>query len=303
MLGGAVLFFVPGKDNIKDGGKELAVVGSEKKVSDDKVVLVLANGDEVGLSSRGKDSISAGGVAIVRENEQLTYKRIDHDTPDTVVRVEEWNKIVTSAGGEYTFVLSDGTRVWLNAESELEFPVDFVGEERVVRLNGEAYFEVRRDEKHPFIVETREMRTRVLGTSFNVKAYDEDSEVATTLLTGKVEVSAVAGGGDVAVLSPGMQGVWMKEDGWMQVKKVSTDRVMAWREGLFLFDNERLSEVIKVLERWYGVDFIYDKRGDKEHVFSGSFSKDEPLTEILDILTYAGGPKFKLAGDVVQVID
>lgn len=302
ILGVAVLFFVPSRETGKNSEKNLAVVESEKKVVEDKVVLVLANGDEVGLTSRGRDSISAGGVAIVREDERLTYKRLEN-MPDTVVRVEEWNKIVTAAGGEYSFVLSDGTRVWLNAESELEFPVDFVGKERVVRLKGEAYFEVERDEDFPFIVEAGDTRTRVLGTSFNVKAYEEDEAVSTTLLTGKVELSSVRGEGNAAILTPGMQGTWMKTGGEIQVRKVATDKVMAWREGLFLFDNEKLSEVIKILERWYGVSFVYDKAKDKEHVFSGSFSKDEPLNGILDILTYAGGPKFKMVGNVVEVID
>lgn len=295
-----ILFFVPSRNSVVDAVGNMTMAESGEKEDVNKVVLVLANGKKVGLNSQEKDSIPSAGESIVWENECLTYKR-NSGVSDNVQQVEEWNKIMTFAGGEYSFILSDGTRVWLNAESELEFPVNFRGQERLVRLKGEAYFEVERDEDFPFIVDAGGIKTRVLGTSFDIKAYEEDEVISTTLLTGKVELSSADMGEKTVVLTPGMQGTWMKSGSEIQVEKVNTNKVMAWREGLFLFDNEKLSEVIKVLARWYDVSFVYDKTGDKEHIFSGSFSKDEPLDGILEILTYAGGPQFKKIGNVIQV--
>ena len=281
-----------------DGGVRIVAQELEKPV-DDKVVLVLADGEKVGLTTPGKDSIRVGDRMIVRKKEGLTYERREKKVAEVAPQEEERNRVVTSAGGVYALVLSDGTRVWLNAETELDFPVEFVGKERVVRLVGEAYFEVRRDEECPFIVEAGGVRARVLGTSFNVKAYADEEYVSTTLVTGKVEVSG--GGGEAVVLTPAMQSVWQKAEGEMRVERVSVDKVMAWREGVFLFDDENLSEVAKVLERWYGVEFRYGEVEENDHVFSGSFCKNDSLFEILDMLTYTGGPKFRIVDNIVYV--
>ena len=283
---------------VVDDGVRMVAQESGRPLGD-KVVLVLADGKEVGLTTSGKDSIRVGSRVIVREKEWLTYERRKEEMSEKIPQVEEWNRIVTSAGGEYALVLSDGTRVWLNAETELDFPVEFLGNERVVRLAGEAYFEVRRDENRPFIVEAGGVRTRVLGTSFDVKAYANEESVSTTLVTGKVEVRA--GNGEPVVLTPAMRSVWRPADGKMRVERVSVDKVMAWRDGLFLFDKESLVDVARVLERWYGVEFRYGQVKEADHVFSGSFSKSDSLREILDILTYTGGPRFRIADDIVYV--
>ena len=190
----------------------------------------------------------------------------------------------------------------MNAESELDFPVDFVGKERVVRLKGEAYFEVKPDAAHPFIVETRGVRTRVLGTSFNIKAYDNEESIFTTLLTGKVKVSAIGEENESVVLTPGMQSEWQENGQKMSVKKVNAENFTAWRQGAFMFDNENIMVVTRVLERWYGLKFIYNENVH-EHTFSGRLSKDEPLESILETLTFTGGPQFKIEKDVVYIIE
>ena len=186
---------------------QAAVISATPNV-DSKVVLVTATGARVDLEKRLPDTIASGQAVIRGERGQLTYEE-KAEIPREEVR-EEWNKVITSIGGEYMVSLSDGTRVWLNANTELEFPVNFVKERRVVRLKGEAYFEVARDERRPFIVETAGMRTRVLGTSFNIKAYDDERDERATLLQGSVEVSLLRSAQDDAlapraVLEPGMQ--------------------------------------------------------------------------------------------------
>ena len=293
ILGGVFL-------NHEDRESVALVENNPEQVVNQKVMLVLSDGQTIGLAHQGTDSIYIGQATIIKKENQLAYKR-RQDTLGTRVE-EERNRIITTVGGDYCFILSDGTKVWLNAESELDFPVDFVGKERVVRLKGEAYFEVKPDAAHPFIVETRGVRTRVLGTSFNIKAYDNEESIFTTLLTGKVKVSAIGEENESVVLTPGMQSEWQENGQKMSVKKVNAENFTAWRQGAFMFDNENIMVVTRVLERWYGLKFIYNENVH-EHTFSGRLSKDEPLESILETLTFTGGPQFKIEKDVVYIIE
>ena len=293
ILGGVFL-------NHEDRESVALVENNPEQVVNQKVMLVLSDGQTIGLAHQGTDSIYIGQATIIKKENQLAYQR-RQDTLGTRVE-EERNRIITTVGGDYCFILSDGTKVWLNAESELDFPVDFVGKERVVRLKGEAYFEVKPDAAHPFIVETRGVRTRVLGTSFNIKAYDNEESIFTTLLTGKVKVSAIGEENESVVLTPGMQSEWQENGQKMSVKKVNAENFTAWRQGAFMFDNENIMVVTRVLERWYGLKFIYNENVH-EHTFSGRLSKDEPLESILETLTFTGGPQFKIEKDVVYIIE
>ena len=293
ILGGVFL-------NHEDRESVALVENNPEQVVNEKVMLVLSDGQTIGLAHQGTDSIYIGQATIIKKENQLAYQR-RQDTLGTRVE-EERNRIITTVGGDYCFILSDGTKVWLNAESELDFPVDFVGKERVVRLKGEAYFEVKPDAAHPFIVETRGVRTRVLGTSFNIKAYDNEESIFTTLLTGKVKVSAIGEENESVVLTPGMQSEWQENGQKMSVKKVNAENFTAWRQGAFMFDNENIMVVTRVLERWYGLKFIYNENVH-EHTFSGRLSKDEPLESILETLTFTGGPQFKIEKNVVYIIE
>lgn len=285
----------------KESDEVIPLAEKEKEqLVEEKVRLVLSSGETIGLTQETVDSIRLEQSTIIRQEDQLSYMRNDNFKEDTV---EERNKIETMVGGEYSFILSDGTRVWLNAESELDFPVNFLAKERVVRLKGEAYFEVHPDAEHPFIVETKEVRTRVLGTSFNIKAYDNEEAIWTTLLTGKVEVTGKGNKQESVVLVPGMQSSWEKNTQKMSVKQVNTEHFIAWKNGLFMFDNEDISTVIRVLERWYGVRFVYEQPGNRRHTFSGCLSKDDTLESTLETLTFTGGPLFKIENDVVYIID
>ena len=172
----------------------------------------------------------------------------------------------------------------------------------MVRLVGEAYFEVAKDASRPFIVEANGVRTRVLGTSFNIQAYDDESDVRTALVTGRVQVS-LPGGTKAVDLTPGREAVWVKGSSGLSVHAVDVAKVTAWRSGQFLFDEESLDVVARMLSRWYGVQFVHD--GDKhgQHTFSGRLSKDWPLERALEMITLAGGPRFSREGDVVHVME
>ncbi len=272
-------------------------------IIEDKVILVLANGEKIGVKGIQEDSLKLKTAVVVGQEDKLVYESRAGQQETDIIEEPEINKIITTTGGFYSLILSDGTRVWLNSESELEYPVRFGEGERVVKLSGEAFFDVTPDASRPFIVETEDIRTRVLGTSFNIKAYKNESDISTTLFTGKVKVASIADTTRSVVLSPGRQADWNMENQRLSVSEVNLDYVMAWKEGMFMFNKENIEVVTRQIERWYGVKFIYELDNRAEYTFNGYFSKDETLDAILKAFTFTGGPKFKIDGNIVYVKD
>jgi len=262
-----------------------------------KVKLILHSGEQIALEQKKEQRIEAGDAVIKNEHGQLIYE--SKNSPATE---ELFNKVVTAIGGEYALILSDGTRVWLNADSELEYPVEFVKKERIVKLSGEAYFEVAPNPEQPFIVEAGGIQTRVLGTSFNIQAYRNEKSVYTTLLTGSLRV-AVADGGDAVVLTPGREAIWEKGSGAIQVEAVNAEDAIAWRYGNFIFEEEDIEVVMRMLSRWYEVEFVFDGGRKEKHTFSGRMSKDESLDTVLETIELAGGPEFRREGNIIHLIE
>ena len=259
-----------------------------------KVKLILHSGEQIALEQKKEQRIEAGDAVIKNEHGQLIYE--SKNSPATE---ELFNKVVTAIGGEYALILSDGTRVWLNADSELEYPVEFVKKERIVKLSGEAYFEVAPNPEQPFI---GGIQTRVLGTSFNIQAYRNEKSVYTTLLTGSIRV-AVADGGDAVVLTPGREAIWEKGSGAIQVEAVNAEDAIAWRYGNFIFEEEDIEVVMRMLSRWYEVEFVFDGGRKEKHTFSGRMSKDESLDTVLETIELAGGPEFRREGNIIHLIE
>ena len=152
-------------------------------------------------------------------------------------------------------------------------------------------------------METKDIRTRVLGTSFNIKAYTNESEVSTTLFTGKVAVSPVADTTRKVVLVPGKQADWNLQSRRLSVHEADLQYIIAWKEGLFVFSKENIEVVTRQIERWYGVKFVYELSREDEYTFNGYFSKDETLEAILEVFTLTGGPVFKIEDNIVYVRD
>lgn len=192
---------------------------------------------------------------------------------DTLV----YNQMETLTGMEYTLTLSDGTRVYLNAESRLKYPVVFRGTERVVELSGEAYFKVSKDALRPFVVKMNGVNVRVLGTSFNVRSYADEGQVVTTLVEGKVKVN------DQDIVA-GEQAVYSKNDGKTTVRQVEVEQYVAWQEGTFVFRNERLENVMKTLGRWYGVEFHFIDERAKEIRIGARFGRYDDMQPIVDMI-------------------
>lgn len=260
-----------------------------------QALLILNDGQKIALRDRDT-SVATSGTSINIRTGQVAYE-MKKEMQDSVV---EYNTIVVPRGGIYSLVLSDGTEVFLNSDSELRYPVKFTGKNREVDLKGEAFFEVTPDSLHPFVVQAGEMRTRVLGTSFNIMAYTDEPTIQTTLFTGRVEVS-VEQTSLKEVLTPGMQANWEVGADDISVKKVNMDIQSLWRDGIIMLDDDDLESVMRMLARWYNV--TYEWRGDRnvKHTFTGKINRNEDLGSVLSTLTLLGGPRFEIKGTTVYI--
>ena len=245
-----------------------------------KAMLFLENGEEIVLDeSESVDTLWNNGSAIRKDSKSIKYLQ----TPVTQ-KEELMNKIVIPTGGEYNLILSDGTRVYLNAESELIFPKQFIGNKRVVLLKGEAYFQVQASEKTPFVVQTESMDVVVSGTEFNIKAYTDEDKVQTTLLQGRVTIYGGENKSEKIKIEPNQQVEWECKTKKIKVKEVNPNLFVAWKNGQFIFHQERLENIMKTLARWYDVEVIYRKEEIKEMYFAGKLDRSESIMPILDVL-------------------
>lgn len=248
-----------------------------------KAELVLADGTTRILSSGVTDSLFVQqGASIVVQDQGVSYQG------DSSVVEERYNTLRVPRGGEYSITLSDGTIVYLNAESELRYPVKFVGEDRRVYLSGEAYFDVVHDKAHPFVVDVKNSTVRVLGTSFDVRAYADEDEVLTTLVQGSVRFSA---GKESVILEPGEQ-VVLDKSGRLETREVDTYLYTAWKDGVFAFKRQRLEEIMKVVARWYDVNVFWENVSQKEVTFTGKMKRYDDFSKVVEMLEMTGNTEF-----------
>jgi ferric-dicitrate binding protein FerR (iron transport regulator) len=255
-------------------------------------LLTLADGSVINLDS------TRAGAFIQTETERIRKKdsgSLVYGTPVSAAVSSALNTLTTPAGGQYQIVLSDGSKVWLNAESSLTYPVGFNGKQRTVQLKGEAYFEVARDKSKPFRVQMPDGFVRVLGTHFNLKAYADDSAATTTLMEGSV---AMGRGTDSLVIRPG-EFAMIDFRGLLQKGKADTTQAIAWRNRLFLFHNASYESILRELARWYNVEVIFTHHSNQR--FSGLLPRDRPLGELLSILEKEGHVQFSLEGRNLKV--
>nr|WP_157536314.1 FecR family protein [Mucilaginibacter sp. L294] len=261
-----------------------------------KAYLVLSNGQNISLTGEhsGLIGTDAGKDILKTDDGQIKYvDRHDMHNSDEVV----FNTLRTPNGGHYKLILADGTKVWLNAASQLKYPADFKSlKERRIELTGEAYFEVAKDAIHPFIVQTDDQQIKVLGTHFNVNAYHDDGGSKTTLLEGSIRA---AGRHANAIIKPGQQ-VISNNDGRLNINEVDTELAVAWKNDQFMFESESVRPLMKNVARWYDVDIIYDT--DVPDVrFNGAISKFENISAVLKILENTGKIHFQVIGRKVYV--
>ena len=272
--------------------REEKITGSQKDITS----LILQDGSVLNLDSiKAGEKITQGSVTVQRSEEgQLIYNISDDPDSD---QTSNYNTINTATGRQSFVKLSDGTKVWLNATSSLRFSLNFKEKERVVELEGEAYFEVSKD-KRTFKVITNGQEIEVLGTHFNVDAYGDNQYVKTTLLEGSVKVNSPKSKQSV-VLSPGEQGIG--DNSGLSVKQVDVWEVIGWKRGLFIFSNESIHSVMKDISRWYNVEIAYEGQVTKEG-FVMNISRSEDINEVLKKLELTGLVHFKTKGRRVIVM-
>ena len=207
----------------------------------------------------------------------------------------------TPRGGTYQITLADGTTVWLNADSKLEFSSDF-GKlaQRIVKLEGEGYFEVAKDKSHPFIVESRGQRVEVLGTHFNINSYAYQNGVTTTLVEGSIQVTPLQNPNGKKVLKPGQQAVVDRE--FLKIMPVDVEVATAWKSGKFLFKEEKLESILNKLAYWYDVEIVYLGK-TPDMVMSGVIERKNSLSNVLNLIGATGKAKFKIEGRKVFVMN
>lgn len=258
-----------------------------------KAILVLSNGTKINLQTAQTGNIAnqSGAVISKQADGKIDYR--DAGSAGTQPGTEnELNTLYIPKGGQYQLTLPDGTRVWLNAASSLTYPVAFKGKERRVKLAGEAYFEVAKNPDKPFHVNVGGKQTvEVLGTHFEIKAYDDDADIRTTLLEGSVKVS---GKNSDVIIKPGQMAINnLKEP--LTIRNADLDEVMGWKNGLFVFNDERIEDVLKIAARWYDVDVEY-RAGAGQKKLRGIVSKYKNITELLDNITITSGIHYKIEG-------
>ena len=243
-----------------------------------------------------EDSVKQESLKMGGNKETLKPQESERDVQSVPEQEVEYNVLTTSKQGNIKVVLYDGSLVWLNAGSELRYPNTFVENQRVVYLKGEAYFEVARNEARPFIVQSGKQRVEVLGTSFDVTAYEGEPGIYTTLLQGSVEVSGEKG---KQLLKPGQQAIYTEKG--IEVKEVNAALYCSWIQDRFVFVSEELEAVTRKLERWYDVSFFFAGESLKIKRFSGSIPKYSDLSKVLKMLELTTNIRFKKTDKTVVV--
>ncbi|MGD9556228.1 MAG: FecR family protein [Mangrovibacterium sp.] len=203
------------------------------------------------------------------------------------------NEIIVPAGQSSEIILADKTHVWLNSGARLSYPSDFEGKIREVRLTGEAFFEVSRNEKKPFHVITTALTVNVLGTSFNVEALEQSALTNVTLVEGKVKLEDPKGK-VVAVLSPNENALYDINKKQVKVTKVNTGLYTSWKEGTIFFKDEKLGDIALKIERWYNVKLVFDQEAVRDIRFTGAILRNKPVDQIMDILKYTSGIDYSI---------
>lgn len=263
---------------------------------DNRAILTLDDGSKINLDD------AQNGILASEENTDIRKTgsgQLEYSAGDKLNETVKYNTLSTPMGGQYQLALPDGSKVWLNSGSSIRFPTSFTGKERIVELKGEAFFDIKKNKKMPFIVHTNNsMDIRVLGTQFNVMAYDDEKSINTTLLEGSVQILKESG---TAYLEPGQSATLNKGTGKIKVAPADIDEAVAWKNGFFIFSNENIESIMRKVSRWYNVEVDYQGNLSNKD-FVGTISRDKNISEILKMLELTGAIHFRIEGRRITVM-
>lgn len=270
------------------------------KPGGNKAVLTLSNGKKIFLDNTSNGSLAKqGNVTVINLNGgQLAYKNTYPGHNEKFQPV--YNTLSTPRGGQYELTLPDGTKVWLNAASSVHYPVVFSGQTRTVELKGEGYFEIAQDAQKPFIVQTDKIKIEVLGTSFDVNSYTDEDEIKATLEGGSIKMIE---GKKSILLKPGECVSFDKKNGDMSVGKANVAADIAWKNGLFSFDNTNIKEIMARVSRWYDVNVVYATTELSHKSYSGVLPRYSEVSALLKMLEMTGTIHFKIKDRTIIVMN
>lgn len=262
-----------------------------------KAILTLSNGKKIELNDIHNGLLATEHTTEIKKTAdgKITYISAGA-TPEAATL---YNTVSTPRGGQFGVVLPDGSKVFLNAASSLRYPTSFNGNERKVELTGEAYFEVAHNAAKPFKVSSNGQTVEVLGTHFNINAYNDEATIKTTLLEGAVRISK---NGQQAMLKPGdqAQSAFGASDSKITITQVDTENAVAWKNGLFMFDGDKIEHIMRMISRWYNVDVDYN--GEKpDDDFGGTVSRFNNVSEVLKTLQLTGKVHFRIENNKIIV--
>ena len=267
-----------------------------------QAVLTLPDGSTIDVQKKDINVI-VDGVQVKYNKGVLSYRPTvttqQHEEENVDESPVKSNELVIPRGGENTVLLADGTTVHLNAGSKLLYPVRFVGKRRIVTLEGEAYFDVRKDEEHPFVVRTRFGEVTVLGTAFNINAYNDADACYTTLVYGKVNFSTPDQ--NTITLAPGEQAVASSRG--IEKRVVDVNEYIGWAQGVYVFNNKRLGDIMKTFERWYDVHVYYEKESLRDLTYSGDLQRYGTINTFLNALELTGDIYYRINGRNILIYE
>ncbi len=268
--------------------KKAPVAAIDILPGENKAILILDDGSRINLDDAESGLLAQESSTTIKKlpNGQLHYVA---GVPKAGAAIK-FNTVATPRGGQFQITLPDGSRVWLNAGSSLRFPTLFTGAERKVELTGEAYFEIAKNTAMPFKVMSNNSEIRVLGTHFNVMAYDDEKHMSTTLLEGSVQILK---GADKVLIKPGQSAILNKATDEMAVATVDADQAVAWKNGYFIFVDENIESIMRKVSRWYDVEVSY-KGNMSNKDFTGTISRNKNVSELLRMLELTGAVHFNI---------
>ena len=291
-----ILFFLNLQQNNSPSISESVIQPGKSKAT-----LILDGGQSYDLSQNKNLNLFSGVTQISNKGFKISYSN-DKTNNKVSFSGEIYHTLEIPRGGEYFVELSDGTKIWINSDSKLKYPVEFVGHSRNIELIGEAYFEVTHNSEKPFFVTSGSQRVEVLGTSFNISSYERDSCIMTTLVEGRVKVENSLQEHNNTHLRPNQQSILDKKTGLIKSQNVKVDEYVAWQSGWFRFNDKPISQIMVILARWYDLEVQFESENISNKHFSGGFKRYDSFDQARKIIEQTGEIKFEVKGKKVIIL-